>query len=270
MRRALLAALLLALSSAVHGGAAEPRLEEILTGLRRAEAARESSVREMVYIAEARVVEWEDPSRTEIRRETESLRRVYVREPDLMHNEYLSMSIDGRPLSRREMERELAKQRRGGRRDGGGSFLSPFSPEADGLYDFRLLGKVDYEGQPAWRIGFAPREPDETRFRGTALVSRGDFQPMYVEMAPSELPGVLEEFAMSVRFEPVGGFRLPARFLMQMRVKVSVLVTLADRTLTIEDRYSDYRLNPGLDDALFDEPAGAGGSPPASGRRRER
>jgi hypothetical protein len=238
--------------------AADPGLEQILAGLRRAEAAREAAVREMAYTAEARVIEWRDPGRTQVKRETVSLRRVYVREPDLVHEDYLSMSIDGRPQTEKEMERELAKQRRGGRRQGGGEqFLSPFSPEAADLYDFRLLGESSLDGASAWRIGFEPKEPDQTRFRGTALVARSDYQPLYVEMAPSELPGVLEEFAMSIRFAPVGAHRFPARFLMEMRIKVSVLVTLTDRILTIEDRYSDYRLNPGLDDSLFAQEPGA-------------
>jgi hypothetical protein len=39
---------------------------------------------------------------------------------------------------------------------------------------------------------------------------------------------------------------------MDMRVKVSFLVTLADRTLSIEDRYSDYELNVGLDPGIFE------------------
>jgi hypothetical protein len=166
------------------------------------------------------------------------------------------------------MERELAKQRRGGRRQGSGEqFLSPFSSEAAGLYDFRFLGESSFEGLPAWRIDFVPKKSDQTRFRGTALVARSDYEPLYVEMAPSELPGVLEELSMSIRFAPVEGYSLPAHFLMEMRIKVSVLVTLADRILTIEDRYSDYRLNPGLDDSLFAQETGGMNS---ADRRRER
>jgi hypothetical protein len=270
MGKALVPVLTLLLVS-VLPTAADPSLQEILSGVRRAEVDREASVREMTYTAEAKVVEWKDASRAQVQRETVSVRRVYVREPDLVHNEYLSMSIDGRPLPPLEMERELAKQRRGGRRDaGGGQFLSPFSPEAEDLYDFRLLGGDSFEGEPAWRIGFVPREPDQSRFQGTALVGRADYQPLFVELSPSRLPGVLEEFAMSIRFASVQGYRLPAHFHMQMRIKVSVLVTLADRTITIEDRYADYRLNPGLDDAVFAEQSDATVSTGSAGPRRER
>jgi hypothetical protein len=35
---------------------------------------------------------------------------------------------------------------------------------------------------------------------------------------------------------------------------VSFLITLADRTLSIEDRYSEYRLNVGLEDDIFIRP----------------
>jgi len=234
-------------------GHAEPGLEEILARMRRAEAVREAVIREMAYTAEARVVEWTDSTRTEIEQETVSLRRVYTRQPDLIHNEYLSMTVDGRPLSEAEMERELAKQRRGGGRGqgSGGGFVSPFSSEAAGLYRFTLLGETGYEGQAVWRIAFSPTEPDQSRMDGTALVSQTDYQPLLVEMTPSELPGVLKELSMRIRFAPVEGYWLPAHFVMDMRLRVSVIVTLADRTLTIEDRYSGYRLNPGLEDSLF-------------------
>ena len=142
------------LVSALAGHTANPTIEAVLREMQRAEAAREAAVRDMVYTAETRVIEWEDASRQTSKSETLSVRKVYMREPDQMRNEYLSMAIDGRPLSEAEMRRELAKQRRGGGRGqgGGGQFVSPFSPEAAADYTFRLLGEGDYEGQPAWRI----------------------------------------------------------------------------------------------------------------------
>ena len=204
--------------------AGNPTLEAILSEIRQADAAREEAIRDMVYTAVTTVVEWEDASRESIKSETLSIRRVYAREPNQIHNEYLSMTIDGRRLSQREMERELAKQRRGGRNRGDGDFQSPFRP----------------------------KEPEENLFTGTAVISRGDYRPMFVEMAPAKLPGILEEFTMSIRFAPVGEYWLPSVFNMDMRVRISFLVTLADRTLSIEDRYSDYRLNVGLDAGVFE------------------
>ena len=57
---------------------------------------------------------------------------------------------------------------------------------------------------------------------------------------------------MNIRFAPVSGYQLPPMFSMDMRIRISFLITLADRTLSIEDRYSNYRLNVGLDDDIFD------------------
>ncbi len=226
-------------------------LATILSALRRADAVREEAIHDMVYTAETSVVEWEDASRREIKSETLSVRRVYVLEPNQIHNEYLSMTIDGRTLSRKEMERELAKQRRGGSRQGEEEFQSPFSDKVAGLYEFELKGEELFEGREVWLVGFNPKEPEENLFTGTAFVSRSEYQPLYVEMAPAKLPRVLEEFAMSIRFAPVGENWLPSVFSMDMRVRISFLVTLADRSLSIEDRYSDYRLNVGLDPSIF-------------------
>jgi len=84
------------------------------------------------------------------------------------------MTIDGRRLSQREMERELAKQRRGGRNQGDGDFQSPFSPEVSDLYQFELKGQDVFDGQEVWLIAFRPKEPEENLFTGTAVISRGD------------------------------------------------------------------------------------------------
>jgi len=233
------------------GHTTNPAIETVLREMQRAEAAREAAVRDMVYTAETRVIEWEDASRKTVKSETLSARKVYVREPDQMRNEYLSMTIDGRKLSEKEMQRELAKQQRGGRREGNGEFRSPFSAEAAPLYDFQLSGPQLFEGQTVWVVEFTPKQAEENLFSGRAYVSQVDYQPVYVEMAPAVLPRVLEEFSMNIRFVEVEGYRLPLVFSMDMRVRVSFLVTLADRTLSIEDRYSEYRLNVGLEDDIF-------------------
>ena len=176
-----------------------------------------------------------------------------MRAPDRLHNEYLSMTIDGRELTGKEMERELAKQRRGGRRGegDGGNFQNPFSAEAAPLYDFELKGPDLFDGRAVWVLEFTPKQVQENLFTGSAYISQEDYQPVYVEMAPAVLPRMLEEFAMNIRFAPVDGYILPAVFEMDMRVRVSFLITLADRTLSIQDRYSEYRLNVGLEDEIF-------------------
>lgn len=241
--------LLLLFPQLSHG--TNPTVETILREVQQAEAAREAAIRDMVYTAETQVVEWEDASRRAVKSETLSVRRVYAREPDQLHNEYLSMTIDGRELTQKEMERELARQQRGGRRDGSEEFQSPFSAEAAPLYEFDLKGTEVFEGQAVWVVEFTPTKVEENLFSGSAYISRKDYQPVYVEMAPAVLPRILEEFAMNIRFAPVEGYRLPSLFSMDMRVRVSFLITLADRTLSIEDRYSEYRLNVGLNDEFF-------------------
>jgi len=242
-------AVLLLISQLSHG--TNPTVETILREIQRAEQAREAAIRDMIYAAETRVIEWEDASRSAVKSETLSVRKVYVREPDQIRNEYLSMTIDGRKLNEKEMKRELAKQQRGGRRDGNGEFQSPFSAEAAALYDFVLEGPELFEGQAVWILKFTPKQEEEDLFTGNTYISQADYQPVYVEMAPAVLPRVLEEFSMNIRFVEVEGYRLPSVFSMDMRVRVSFLVTLADRTLSIEDRYSDYRLNVGLGEEVF-------------------
>jgi hypothetical protein len=233
------------------GRAGNPTLQTIIAGLQRTDAAREASIQDMVYTAETRVLEWDDASRTTVKSETLSLRRIYVGEPDQIHNEYLSMTVDGRKLSDKEMERELAKQRRRGRSSDAEEYQSPFKPEAAEQYQFDLKGEGIYEGQTVWLVDFNPKEARENLFSGTAYISQNGYQPVYVEMAPAVLPGALKELSMSIRFAPVEEYWLPSEFSMDIRVQISFLVTLVERTFSIEDRYSDYRLNTGLEDEFF-------------------
>lgn len=149
------------------------------------------------------------------------------------------------------VETILREVQRGGRRDGNGEFQSPFSAEAAPLYNFEIKGMALFEEQAVWVVEFTPEQAEENLFSGSAYISQEDYQPVYVEMAPAVLPRVLEEFSMKIRFAAVEGYRLPSVFSMDMRVRISFLVTMADRTLSIEDYYSDYRLNVGLDDDIF-------------------
>ena len=228
--------------------AEDARMRTILAGIQRAEAVREAAISDMAYMAETRVVEWVDEARKEIKKETHSLRKVYVLGGDQIHNEYLTMTVDGRRLSSKQMQRELAKQRRGGE----GGFSSPYNPETAPLYNFELKGLKRYEGREVWIVAFEPKQAADDLYSGTAYVSTQDYQTQYLEISPAKLPGVLKQFAMSIRFAPVDGFWLPEVFSMDMHVRIDFLLTLSDRTLSIVDRYSQYRLNVGVDPELFD------------------
>jgi len=52
------------------------------------------------------------------------------------------MTTDGWSLSKKEMERELAKQCRGGRNQSNEGFQSPFDSDVAELYEFDLKGGV--------------------------------------------------------------------------------------------------------------------------------
>jgi hypothetical protein len=48
------------------------------------------------------------------------------------------------------------------------------------------------------------------------------------------------------------GWWLPARFNMELYLKVQVIINLVEKRITVEERYSDYRLFNHLPDSLFD------------------
>ncbi len=231
-----MAPVLLAALAACPAGALT--LEEVLETMRAQERRLDAEVHDMVYLAEATLVEWQDFPGGRQRRRTESVRRVTVVRPDTMRNEYLSMSIDGRPLSQAEMRRETGRDR--GR---SAALKSPFREDMAGLYLFRLSGSELLEGVPVWVVEFEPRQAGEGLGRGRAYVDAAGRHAVALEFTPSRLPGVVKHLQMTLRLAPVEGYWLPSRFTMEARVKVQFLFTLAERTFSFEDRYSHYRLN---------------------------
>ena len=68
---------------------------------------------------------------------------------------------------------------------------------------------------------------------------------------PARLPWVVADTDMKLDFDWEQGYLLPDRFEMNMDLRIRFIVTLLDRRLRIEDRFTDYRFNSGLPDSLF-------------------
>ena len=215
------------------------------------ESQNNSAVRDAVYAADGLYTELNDEGGRE--KEVRTRRTVYRKGPDKSYSVYLYMYIDGKKLTDAEIKKETAKMRRGDRdkKDSKRSFLSPFSPEVRGDYDFFYAGPAEWSGRLSWIIEFKPKVPDETRAVGRAWVSRTDFNVFCLEFSMSKLPWMLKDFNMKVIYGDFEGCRLPAELEMNMQVKVKFLLTLADKRLKFKEIYSGYRINSGIRDSFF-------------------
>ncbi|MFO7674811.1 MAG: hypothetical protein R6X12_00625 [bacterium] len=223
-------------------------IEEVMAGAHRREAELDREVRDAQFLAEYRYEEREADGR--VRSVETCLRRVYVRGGRQVV-EFLEVTADGRVLAGRERERKLRELRaRGLAQD---RTRMPFRRETAGEYRYELAGDTLLDGRRAWRVEFRP-----ARSTGRHIVGRGWLSAdstcdiLRLEFRPDRLPFVVPEMEMTLAYEQAGNRTLPARFDLEMRVLVRLIVTLAERHISIEDRFGGYRFNTGLPDSLFE------------------
>ena len=71
-------------------------------------------------------------------------------------------------------------------KDGISKDLFPLVTTEQRGYEYRIVGKEDYRGKPAWRIAFEPKEPakgaggDKGSWKGEALIDAAEYQPIWV------------------------------------------------------------------------------------------
>lgn len=208
--------------------------ETILQAVKARSTAQVEQIKTMHYRAETKTTIRNAQNKLE--RVIESNRLITYAPPKEIQNDFLGMTINGRALSRAEMEAELKKSR-------GKARQSPFHPDQMANYHFTLAGEETYEGQKVWKVRFDPVEPREGLAIGYAYVLQSTLDVVYLSFVPAKLPGVMRKMEAHITYQQADGFWVPKIFKMDMHVKVAFIVTLADQFIHIQERYSDYSFN---------------------------
>jgi hypothetical protein len=186
----------------------------------------------------------------ELRREETCRRRVFRKGYDKQHIEFLNVAVNGKELEGRRRERQIWMLRRKGLVQD--EARMPFRLETRDAYEYELEGADTCCGQSAWVLKFEPRRRSMQTVVGKAWVGQANGDVLRLEFRPAWLPWVCVGTRMVLHFGEQQGMVLPTLFEMDMRIRVKVLVTLAERRIRVEDRFSDYRFNQGLPDSLFE------------------
>lgn len=176
-------------------------------------------------------------------------RRIYVNKDNKRHEEYLSMIVNGKKLNREEMEKELKDWRKRGKPQT--ETRMPLTPEGDGAYNFRLLGSQKVKGIDTWVIAFEPKQKKDGYVTGKGYISKDNFSVLRMEFAPAKLPKVIENINLALNYDKVENYWIPAKFEMEMKIKVGLLIDLYYKHITVEDTYSQFVLNSKIDDSIF-------------------
>ena len=218
-------------------------LDEILDRVARGEARRDSLLKDVVFTATMRVVK-NPGDKPELF--LEQVSRVYKRKPDKV-----------RAVTLRRFEAKPSKQ---GSADvtfssGTGEEIVNFAfrPEARKDYKYRIVGRDLLGDHLIYRIAFEPRsllgvpEPG-----GLVWVDTRDFVIVRQELdfsrspAPLVLKGI--DRAVVERRE-VDGHWMLHRVL--MRARFTVPIPRFGRAFDMAIQFDDYRINQGIDDAVF-------------------
>ncbi len=208
--------------------------ETILQAVKARSTAQVEQIKTMHYRAETKTTI--SNAQNEVERVIASSRLITYAPPKEIQNDFLGMTINGRALSRAEMEAELKKSR-------GKARQSPFHPDQMANYHFTLAGEETYEGQKVWKVRFDPVELREGLAKGYAYVVQSTLDVVYLTFVPAKLPGVMKKMEAQITYQPVEGFWVPKTFAMDMHVKVAFILTLADQFIHIQENYSNYSFN---------------------------
>ncbi|MCZ6650597.1 MAG: hypothetical protein O7D35_08005, partial [Acidobacteria bacterium] len=111
-------------------------------------------------------------------------------------------------------------------------------------YVYRLQGRAQVEGRPAWRIGFQPQDPEATRYGGTAWIDRETYRLLKQAVVQTGLQAPVlasEETSLFAAYPVPGGGEayLPRRTTGQQQWNVGGANFLVNR----EVRFTNIRIN---------------------------
>lgn len=241
-------ALLVCFSSENHTLSKEPNLDEIIKKVQAHQTKIADEIKDATFIA--KLLYKERNKDKKIEREVIAERRVYMKGDSKRHEEYLYMIINGKKLDDREMEKELKDWRKNGKKQE--ETKMPLTPEGEGAYNFYLVGSERLDDVDTWIIGFEAKQKKEGYVNGKGYISKSNFNIMRAEFTPAKLPRVIKDMSMALSYSEVKGYWMPVKFEMDMKVKVSLVLDLYYKHITIEDVYSQYSFNNRLGDSIFE------------------
>lgn len=176
-------------------------------------------------------------------------RRIYMKSHDKRHEDYLSMIVNGKQLDKKEIKKESKDWQKKSRMS---QTKMPLSKETKNDYEFKLIGNSIIGNMPIWLVEFTAKKKEDGYINGKAYVLKDKYDITRVDFTPAKIPSTLKSMAMSVIYSEVQGYWLPAKFEMNMDVDVKFVLNIYHRHVKVEDTYSQYKLNCGLLDSLFD------------------
>ncbi len=207
------------------------------------QAKTDSFIKDVIYIGNS--IYDELNKKGEVNKKVITERRIYRKGDDKYYEEYISMSIDDKELTEEEMnKRNLEAEKKS---------FSASSPLTEKVLDYYTFSFVDIDTLNnilVWIIEFQANEKKEEYINGIVFVSQEHFSVIRMEFAPAKNPSMVKEMSIIVNYNEIDGYWLPVHVLVDVRAS---LLWVFNKHIKIEDNYSDYQINTGLEDSFFEE-----------------
>lgn len=196
-----------------------------------------TEVKEAIFMAEAIYVEKDKDD--SVKKEVLVQRRIHLNKQGQMDEEYIKIVVNGKELEGKEKEKAIKEWKRGARES---KTKMPFSPEGQGLYDYRLVGSEVINGIPSWLINFTAKQKGEGLVNGKAYISKDGYNIVKMDFTPSNKPSVLKDINLSLDYSDIQGYWVPVTFKLNMEIEVKFVLNMFYRKIEIRDLYSHHKL----------------------------
>ncbi len=220
----------------------EPDLEDIIERIKARQIEFLKEVGDTMFMAES--IYREKKKNGDVKKRVVTRKRIYTRGIDKRYDEYLSMIVNGRELNKEEMEKQLEKDRRNDNQ-----MKMPLTPEGEGAYDFFLLGSDNLNGVDVWIIEFRAKKRGKEYVNGRGYITKDTCDIIRAELTPAKISRLVKKLSVCVTSARIQGYWVPVKFEVEVKIKLSFLYY---KHITIEETYSDFRLNNKFDDSIFE------------------
>lgn len=235
-----------AASSFTYG--TENELKVILDGIFQQQEIMSEEISDAIF--ETKYTYLETRANGKIEKKMTALRKVYMKEFEKQKNEFLEMTLNNRKLNPSEMEKNINEWRKQEKMIK--NTKMPFDSRFRKYYNYYLSKDDGSYVSDAWKVEFKPKRKRAGCVQGFAYVSKQDTNIVQLHFIPVRLPFVLRNFQIIIDYSQQNGFWLPDKFSMETDVIVKIIITLYHRHISIQEEYSNYRFNNGLNDDFFE------------------
>ncbi len=153
-------------------------------------------------------------------------------------HEFGTVWVDGQPVEGSERDDEIESLM--SKNEHARKTLMPFFPRTRDEYEYAVVGRDTWRGMQVWQVDFVPKRETGRHITGSAMVLDGGFDIVSMEFAPSDFPFLVTDARMALDYDFFDGRWLPARFEMDMDLRLAFIIELMRRHVRVEETYWDH------------------------------